>query len=135
MGGSLMLRWGWWVNGPLGHRVGISSRDKDMCASPPGMHFLTLSAAAGGADGKGWEVGVGEQPPSRTFRLLEQICPLRQKVPRGQDVTPGPTGTPGFARLPGSLGQPHPFPGRRYLGLFTGRVPALSTCLVLILLG
>ena len=50
--------------------------------------FLLYLPAAGGADGKGWEVGVGEQPPSRTFRLLEQICPHRQKAPRGQDVTP-----------------------------------------------
>lgn len=117
VGDSLMLRCGWWVNGPLGHRVGISSSDKHICTSPSGIHFSTLSAAAGGADGKGWEVGVGEQPPSRTFRLLEQICPHRQKVPRGQDVTPRSHRHPWVRQASWEPWAAAPFPRKEVSGI------------------
>ena len=91
-----------------------------------GCAFLLYLPAAGGADGQGWEVGVGEQPPTRTFRLLEQICPHRQKVPRGQDATPRSRGHPWVLQASWEPWAAAPFPREEISGIIHRAGPLLS---------
>ena len=107
MGDSLMQRWGWWwVNGPLGHRVGISSSDKDMCAPHlPGCTFLLYLPLLVGLMERGGSGGWGATSIQNLQTLGADLSPQAESYQRSgcdPQVPQAPLGSPGFL---GALGS------------------------------
>lgn len=121
------------MNGPPGRRVGASPREEDAvnAASWDVLSYSPAPARPCRGKGRGGEVSVSDLHPQPS-RSWSRSLPTGRKFPEVRTRPPGATSTPGLAGLPGgwggggnsgSLGQPRPFPGRKHLGLFTGRLP------------
>ena len=110
---------------------------RTQCVRPPGMYFSTSLPPSCPCwwKGVGWGA-VGERPPTTAFKLLEQICPHGQDVPRGQDVTlRSHRHNPWVCRVSWGLGMRKelretwaatPFPREKVPGLLNRADPLLS---------